>query len=52
MPRVLIGLSVGSGLEGADAAVVRGPGVGLALAPAVPKAVRVLFPPQGEKQRR
>ncbi|MFO0799343.1 MAG: anhydro-N-acetylmuramic acid kinase [Gemmataceae bacterium] len=52
MPRVLVGLAVGSGLEGADAAVVRGPGVGLALTPAVPKAVRVLFPPAARDQLR
>jgi len=52
MSRVLVGLAVGSGLEGADAAVVRGPGVGLALTPAVPKAVRVLFPPAARDQMR
>jgi anhydro-N-acetylmuramic acid kinase len=50
--RALVGLAVGSGLEGADAAVVRGPGVGLALAPAVAKAVRVLFPPAARDQLR
>src|SRR5438309_2042138 len=43
--RVLIGLSVGSGLEGADAALVRAAGVGLDLAPRVERAVRVPFPP-------
>jgi anhydro-N-acetylmuramic acid kinase len=52
MSRVLVGLAVGSGLEGADAAVVRGPGVGLALTPAVPKALRVLFPPAARDQLR
>lgn len=43
--RILIGLSVGSGLEGADAAVVRADGVGLELAPRIERAVRVAFPP-------
>jgi len=43
--RVLIGLSVGSGLEGVDAAVVRAAGVGLDLVPRVERAVRVSFPP-------
>ncbi len=52
MSRVLVGLSVGSGLEGADAVVVRGAGVGLALAPAAAKAVRVLFPPAARDQLR
>ncbi|HEX4613452.1 MAG TPA: anhydro-N-acetylmuramic acid kinase [Urbifossiella sp.] len=52
MSRVLVGLSVGSGLEGADGAAVRGPGVGLALTPAVAKAVRVLFPPAARDQFR
>jgi anhydro-N-acetylmuramic acid kinase len=45
MNRVLIGLSVGSGLEGADAAVVRVAGVGLGLAPQVARTARVVFPP-------
>jgi anhydro-N-acetylmuramic acid kinase len=45
MDRLLIGLSVGSGLEAADAVVVRAGGVGLDLAPAVASAVRVAFPP-------
>src|SRR5436190_11768083 len=45
MQRVLIGLSVGSGLEGVDAAAVRAAGVGLDLAPVVAAAVRVAFPP-------
>lgn len=52
MSRTLVGLSVGSGLEGADACVVRAPGVGLALGPTVPKAVRVLFPPAARDQLR
>ncbi|MBA4068026.1 MAG: hypothetical protein C0501_30840 [Isosphaera sp.] len=43
--RILIGLSVGSGLEGVDAAAVRAGGVGLDLAPAVAAAARVAFPP-------
>jgi anhydro-N-acetylmuramic acid kinase len=50
--RTLVGLSVGSGLEGADACVVRAPGVGLALGPTVQKAVRVLFPPAARDQLR
>jgi anhydro-N-acetylmuramic acid kinase len=45
MSRLLLGLSVGSGLEGADAALVRAGAVGLELAPAVAAAVRVAFPP-------
>jgi anhydro-N-acetylmuramic acid kinase len=45
MSRIVIGLSVGSGLEGVDAAAVRAGGVGLDLAPAVAAAVRVAFPP-------
>lgn len=52
MSRTLVGLSVGSGLEGADACVVRAAGVGLALGPTVPKAVRVLFPPAARDQLR
>lgn len=50
MSRTLIGLSVGSGLEGADAAIVRTSGVGLSLGPAVGKTVRVLFPPAARDQ--
>src|SRR5262245_39302223 len=45
MERLLIGLSVGSGLEAADAVLVRAGGVGLDLVPAVASAVRVAFPP-------
>jgi anhydro-N-acetylmuramic acid kinase len=45
MDRLLIGLSVGSGLEGVDAAAVRVTGLGLDLAPRVEGAVRVAFPP-------
>ncbi|MDB5306377.1 MAG: hypothetical protein JWO38_579 [Gemmataceae bacterium] len=45
MSRFLIGLSFGSGLEGADAVVVRAAGVGLGLSPRVDRAVRVVFPP-------
>ena len=45
MSRVLVGLSVGSGLEGVDAAVVRAAGIGLDLAPQVVRAGRVAFPP-------
>lgn len=44
-PRLLLGLSVGSGLEGVDAAVVRAAGVGLGLAPKAGSAARVPFPP-------
>src|SRR5262249_13144613 len=42
---VLVGLSVGSGLEGADVAVVRAAGIGLDLTPQVVRAGRVAFPP-------
>jgi anhydro-N-acetylmuramic acid kinase len=45
MDRLLIGLSFGSGLEGADAVAIRASSVGLGLAPAVNFAVRVAFPP-------
>ena len=45
MSRLLIGLSVGSGLEAADAVVIRAESVGLDLAPSVAAAVRVAFPP-------
>src|SRR5262249_9272428 len=45
MERFLIGLSVGSGFEGVDAAAVRVAGIGLDLGPVVPAALRVAFPP-------
>ncbi|MDY3559643.1 anhydro-N-acetylmuramic acid kinase [Gemmata sp. JC673] len=45
MVRTLIGLSVGSGLEGVDAAAVRADGLGLGLALRVVAAPRVAFPP-------
>jgi anhydro-N-acetylmuramic acid kinase len=45
MVRTLIGLSVGSGLEGVDAAAVRVEGLGLDLVPRVAPAARVAFPP-------
>jgi anhydro-N-acetylmuramic acid kinase len=45
MDRLLIGLSFGSGLEGADAVMVRASSVGLELAPKASDAVRVAFPP-------
>jgi anhydro-N-acetylmuramic acid kinase len=45
MPRVLLGLSVGSGFEGVDAVIVRAEGLGLELLPRVLAAVRVVFPP-------
>ena len=44
-PRLLIGLSVGSGLEGVDAVAVRANGLGLDLAPRVEASARVAFPP-------
>ena len=43
--RILIGLSVGSGLEGVDVAVVRGEGVGLGLSPTTTRTARAIFPP-------
>jgi len=43
--RILIGLSVGSGLEGVDAAVVRAGGTGLGIVPTVERTVRIAFPP-------
>lgn len=45
MSRTLLGLSVGSGLEGADAVAVRVERLGLDLAPRVVPAGRVTFPP-------
>ncbi|MFO0825969.1 MAG: anhydro-N-acetylmuramic acid kinase [Gemmataceae bacterium] len=42
--RLFLGLSVGSGLEGIDAAAVRAAGVGLELSPVVAATVRVGFP--------
>ncbi|MCS6866265.1 MAG: anhydro-N-acetylmuramic acid kinase [Gemmataceae bacterium] len=45
MPRILLGLSVSSGLEGVDAAVVRAEGLGLELRPRLVAALRVVFPP-------
>lgn len=45
MVRTLIGLSVGSGLEGVDAAVVRADGLGLGLSARATAAPRVAFPP-------
>ncbi|MBA4190313.1 MAG: hypothetical protein C0467_20190 [Planctomycetaceae bacterium] len=44
MSRLLIGLSVGSGLEGVDAAAVQATGIGTELTPKVPASVRVAFP--------
>lgn len=43
--RLLIGLSVGSGLEGVDAVAIRADGIALDLVPVVATAVRVAFPP-------
>jgi anhydro-N-acetylmuramic acid kinase len=45
MDRLLIGLSFGSGLEGADAVAIRTASVGLDLMPAASHAVRAVFPP-------
>ncbi len=45
MSRTLLGLSVGSGLEGVDAVAVRVERVGLDLAPRVVPSGRVAFPP-------
>src|SRR5262245_23547593 len=45
MSRTLVGLSVGSGLEGVDAVAVRVEGLGLDLVPRVVPAPRVAFPP-------
>jgi len=44
MQRILIGLSIGSGLEGVDAAALQTAGVGLELVPTVAATVRVAFP--------
>ncbi len=44
MNRILIGLAAGSGLEGVDAAIIDGEGVGLDLKPQVLRAGRVPFP--------
>jgi anhydro-N-acetylmuramic acid kinase len=43
--RTLIGLAVGSGLEGVDAVAIRAPGIGLELCPSVVASLRVAFPP-------
>jgi anhydro-N-acetylmuramic acid kinase len=45
MERLLIGLSFGSGLEGADAIGIRAISLGLELAPTADSAVRLTFPP-------
>jgi anhydro-N-acetylmuramic acid kinase len=45
MSRLLIGLSIGSGLEAADAVVVQADGVGLDLTATIAAAIRVAFPP-------
>jgi anhydro-N-acetylmuramic acid kinase len=45
MDRLLIGLSVGSGLEGVDAVLLRGSSIGLELTATTIAAVRVAFPP-------
>jgi anhydro-N-acetylmuramic acid kinase len=52
MSRYLIGLSVGSGLEAADAVLVRAGAGGLDLAPAVAASARVAFPPAVRDQIR
>ncbi|HUR54700.1 MAG TPA: anhydro-N-acetylmuramic acid kinase, partial [Gemmataceae bacterium] len=51
MQRTLIGLSVGSALQGADAALVRAAGIGLDVSPRVEKTVRVSFPPSSDLTR-
>src|ERR1700722_9772375 len=43
--RTLIGLAVGSGLEGVDAVAIRAAGLGLDLKPTVIASIRVAFPP-------
>ena len=45
MDRLLVGLAVGSGLEGVDAVAVRVTSIGLDLAPTVVASARVVFPP-------
>ncbi len=45
MIRTALGVRIGSGLQGVDAAVVRVSGLGLELRPQVLAAVRMLFPP-------
>jgi anhydro-N-acetylmuramic acid kinase len=42
--RTLIGLAIGSGLEGVDAAAIRAEGIGLELNPTVAASLRVAFP--------
>jgi anhydro-N-acetylmuramic acid kinase len=42
--RTLIGLAVGSGLEGVDAVAIRTEGIGLDLKPTVASSIRVAFP--------
>src|SRR5690349_7384791 len=44
MDRLLVGLAVGSGLEGVDAAAVRTSAIGLDLAPTIVATARVVFP--------
>jgi anhydro-N-acetylmuramic acid kinase len=51
MQRTLIGVSVGSAGQGADAALVRAAGIGLDLTPRVEKAARVTFPPSSDLTR-
>lgn len=43
--RTLIGLAVGSGLEGVDAAAIRAEGIGLGIKPSLMASLRVAFPP-------
>lgn len=52
MNRHFLGLSVGSGLEGADAVCVRATGLGLDLKPHVAPAGRIAFPPAVRDQFR
>lgn len=44
MTRTLIGLAIGSGLEGVDAVAIRAEGIGLDLSPTAMASLRVAFP--------
>jgi anhydro-N-acetylmuramic acid kinase len=44
MTRTLIGLAIGSGLEGVDAVAIQAGGIGLDLCPSVTASLRVAFP--------
>jgi anhydro-N-acetylmuramic acid kinase len=51
MNRILIGVSVGSALQGVDAALVRVSGIGLDTSPHVEKTIRTPFPPTTDVPR-